>query len=128
MVEIHVEQMVFLDEVLFNEITGWRLTAQAPIGEVARYIGDRNRGYLWNLLAGYTVEDYLSCYEIKEGYYNTEEFLRWLEEDLLPYCEVYPDRNSVIIIDNVRAYCDDRIINIIRVHGLLVRYLPLYCF
>jgi len=32
--------MVFLDEALFNETTGWRATAWAPIGEAARYIGD----------------------------------------------------------------------------------------
>ena len=107
MIGIHAEQMIFLDEALFNETTGWRLTAQAPIGETARYIGDRNREYLWSLLTGYTVEGYLSCYEIKEGYYNTEEFLRWLEEDFLPCCEIYLDKNSVIIIDNVGAYYDD---------------------
>ena len=128
MIGIHAEQMIFLDEALFNETTGWRSTAWAPIGEAARYIGDRNRGHSWSLLAGYTVEGYLPCYEVKEGYYSTEEFLRWLEEDLLPCCEVYSGRNSVIIMDNAGAYCDDRIVNIIRVHGLLVRYLPPYCF
>ena len=127
MVAIHAEQMVFLDEALFNEIIGWRTTAWAPIGEAARYIGDRNRGYSWSLLAGYTVDGYLPCYEVKEGYYNKEEFLRWLEEDLLPCCEAYPVKNSVIVMDNAGSYIDDRIANIIRAHGLLVRYLPPYC-
>ena len=79
------------------------------------------------MFAGYTVNDYLSCYEVKEGYYNKEEFLRWLEEDFLPCCEVYPGKNSVIIIDNTGSYIDDRIANIIRVYSLLVRYLPSYC-
>ena len=68
--------MVFLDEALFNETTGWRLIAWAPIGEAARYIGDRNRGHLWSLLAGYTVDGYLPYYEIKKGYYNNKNFLR----------------------------------------------------
>lgn len=34
------EQLVFIDETLFNETTGWRCHAWAPIGEPARY----NRG------------------------------------------------------------------------------------
>ena len=79
------------------------------------------------MLAGYTVDGYLPCYEAKEGYYNKEEFLRWLEEDLLPCCEVYPGKNSVIVMDNAGSHTDDRIVNIIRAHGLLVRYLPPYC-
>ena len=84
MVVIHAEQIVFLDEALFNEIIGWRATVWVSIGEVARYIGDRNRGYSWNLLTGYIVDDYLPYYKTKEGYYNKKKFLRWLEEDLLP--------------------------------------------
>ncbi len=119
--------MVFLDEALFNEITGWRATVWASIGEAARYIGDRNRGYSWNLLAGYTVDNYLPCYEAKEGYYNKEEFLRWLEKDLLLCCEIYSSKNSVIIINNTGSHIDDRIANTIRAHDLLVRYLSFYC-
>jgi len=79
------------------------------------------------LLAGYTVDGYLPCYEVKEGYYNKEEFLRWLEEDLLLCCEVYPGKNSVIIMNNTDSYIDDRIVNTIRVYDLLVRYPSPYC-
>ncbi len=126
MVVIHAEQIVFLDEVLFNKITGWRATAWAPIGKAARYIGDRNREYSWNLLTGYTVDSYLPCYKIKEGYYNKEEFLWWLEENLLLCCKIYPSKNSVIVMNNTGSYIDDRIVNIIRAHDLFVRYLPPY--
>src|SRR6266536_3901692 len=113
MVGIHAEQIVFLDEVLFNEITGWRASVWAPIDKTARYIGDRNRGYSWNLLTGYIVDDYLPYYKTKEGYYNKKKFLRWLEVDLLPCYKAYPGKNSVIIMDNTGSYTDDRIINII---------------
>ena len=118
--------MVFLDEVLFNEIIGWRAMVWVSIGKIARYIGDRNRGYSWSLLIGYTVDDYLPCYEIKEDYYNKEEFLRWLEEDLLLCCEIYPGKNSVIIMNNTGSHTEDRIVNTIRAYGFLVRYLPPY--
>jgi|SRR6266536_5132306 len=71
---IRAHQMVFLDESLFNETTGWRLTAWAPIGQAARYSGSRRRGRNWSLLAAYSIKDYLSNYVVKEGYFNTEEF------------------------------------------------------
>ena len=34
---LRAEQMVFVDETLFNESTGWRHRAYAPIGQPARY-------------------------------------------------------------------------------------------
>ncbi len=120
--------MIFLDEVLFNEITGWRAMIWASIGKTTRYIGDRNRGYSWNLLTEYIVDDYLPCYKIKEGYYNKKEFLRWLKKDFLPCYKAYSGKNSVIIINNTDSYTDDRIVNIICVYDLLVRYLSSYYF
>jgi hypothetical protein len=44
MAHIQAEQMVLLDESLFNKVTGWRLTAWAPIGAEGRYLSDRTRG------------------------------------------------------------------------------------
>ncbi len=118
--------MVFLDETLFNEIIDWRATAWTPIDKTTRYIDDRNREYSWNLLTGYTIDDYLPYYKIKEGYYNKKKFLQWLEEDLLPCYKIYPGKNNVIIINNTGSYTNNRITNIIRAHDLLVRYLPSY--
>jgi hypothetical protein len=71
---LRAENMVFLDESLFNETTGWRLTAWAPIGEPVRYTGDRNRGHSWSLLAAYTTRGYLPCWIVKGGYFNLETF------------------------------------------------------
>jgi hypothetical protein len=106
MAGILAEQMVFLDESMFNETTGWRLTAWAPIGEAARYTGNMNRGYTWNFLTVYTTTGYLPCYVTREGYFNTETFLQWLEKELLSHCHAYPGLNSVIVLDNASAYCD----------------------
>ncbi len=49
-----------------------------------------------------------------------------VRKDLLPCYKTYPGKNSVIVIDNTGSYTDDRIINTIRAHGLLVRYLSPY--
>ena len=66
---LRAENMVFLDESLFNETTGWRLTAWAPLGEYVRYAGDRTRGQSWSFLAAYSVHGYLPCWTVKEGYF-----------------------------------------------------------
>ena len=76
MIAIHAEQIVFLDETLFNEIIDWRATTWTPIDKTTRYIDDRNREHSWNLLTGYTIDDYLPYYKIKENYYNKKKFLR----------------------------------------------------
>ena len=42
--DISAEQMVFIDESLFKQQTGWRLMAYGPIGSPARYADDMARG------------------------------------------------------------------------------------
>jgi hypothetical protein len=101
--------MVFLDETLFNEVTGWRLMAWAPIGRDGRYTGDRKRGHIWSILAAYATTGYLPYYVAKEGYFNTESFHKWIVEDLLPYCNLFPGPRSVIILDNASSHCDPSI-------------------
>ena len=126
MTGIRAEQMVFLDESLFNETTGWRLTAWAPIGQAARYTGNRTRGHSWSLLAAYTTGGYLPCWTVKEGYFNAESFYRWLVDELLPHCQPYPGPNSVIIMDNASSHCNQSIADAITQRGCLSRYLPPY--
>ena len=45
LLRLTAEQLVFVDETLFNETTGWRHQAYAPIGEPARYQASRKRGH-----------------------------------------------------------------------------------
>jgi transposase len=124
--DIRAEQMVFLDESLFNEVTGWRLMAWAPIGVEGRYLGDRTRGSTWSVLAAYSTTGYLPCVVVREGYFNTEAFVQWVTEDLLPHCNAYPGPNSVIIMDNASSHCNPAVEEAILAKGCQVRYLPPY--
>ena len=123
---VNAEQLIFLDEALFNNTTGWRATAWAPIGTAARYSASRNRGTSTSLLAAYNILGYLPCYVVKEGYFNADEFVEWLENDLLPLCNPFPGPNSVIILDNAGAHCPPAIVDAIHRRGCLVRHLPPY--
>jgi hypothetical protein len=65
------EDLVFLDESIFNEKTGWRHYAYALIGYEARYTQEIKRGDTYAILPAYTVNyGYLPCTSIKKGYYN----------------------------------------------------------
>ncbi|KAF1977289.1 hypothetical protein BU23DRAFT_453426, partial [Bimuria novae-zelandiae CBS 107.79] len=69
------EDLVFLNKSIFNEKTGWRHKAYRPVGSTSRYTQDITRGKTWAILLAYTINSYLPCTGIKEGYYNYEEFI-----------------------------------------------------
>ena len=81
---------------------------------------------MWSLFTAYTVLGYLRCYVVKEGYFNLEIFLEWLEERLLFLYNSYPGPNSVIVLDNVGVYISLAVEIAIRRRDYLIQYLLLY--
>jgi len=126
MLHLTAEQLVFVDESLFNESTGWRHRAYAPVDRPARYYASRRRGHLWGVLPVYTVDGYLPYTAIKEGWFKVDDFFEWIVNELLPYYNPFPGPRSVIIIDNASFYCHPRIVEAIREYGYDVRFLPPY--
>ena len=61
------------------------------------------------ILPAYTVNGFLPCTGIKEGWFNGEAFYRWVSDELLPQCNSYPQPKSVIIMDNASIHCNQRI-------------------
>ena len=80
MSQFTADNLVFLDESIFNEKIGWQYWAYALIDEEAWYDANVRRGATWSIVAIMTVNEWLSCTGIKQGYYNTEQFLEWLNE------------------------------------------------
>lgn len=121
------EDLVFLDESIFNEKTGWRHFAYAPIGAPARYEAPINCGRTWAICAAMTIDGWLPCTGFKEGYYNTKEFLYWINNRLLPSLrQEFGPRPKVIIMDNLRIHNDPRVKQAIEAAGHIVRLLPPY--
>ncbi len=121
------EDLVFIDESIFNEKTGWRHRGYGPIGSDARYPADINRGRTWSILPAMTVNGYLPCTGVKEGYYKTFDVLNWLRTALLPALRQNGDaRPRVVILDNVSVHIDAAITEAIEAEGHLVRFLPPY--
>ena len=111
---------------MFDETTGWRHYAWAPIGQDARYHASRTRGKTWSVLPAYTIDGYLPCTGFRLGWFNTESFYRWIVDELLPHCNTYPGPKSVVVMDNASFHCTSRIEEAIRAHGCEVRFLPPY--
>ncbi|KAF1942389.1 hypothetical protein EJ02DRAFT_303682, partial [Clathrospora elynae] len=62
------EDMVFLDESIFNEKTSWRHKAYGLVGNVSCYMQDISRGLTQAILLAYTAKyGYLPCTGIKQG-------------------------------------------------------------
>ena len=109
MSQFTTNDLVFLDEFIFNKKTGWRYRAYALIGEEARYDANVRRGATWNIIAAMTINGWLSCTDIKQDYYNTEQFLEWLNELLATLRQMYRDKSLVIILDNLSVHIDARV-------------------
>lgn len=100
--------------------------AYAPIGHEARYSASVRRGKTWSILAAMTLEGWLDCTGIKEGYYNRENLCSWLKESLLPALDRVYGRPIVIILDNCSTHIDDEVREIVQTAGHILHYLPPY--
>ena len=121
------EDLVFLDESIFNEKSGWWHKAYGPVGHESRYTQDIQRGSTWAILPAYTsTHGYLPCTGIK-GYYNHEQFIQWIQSQLIPTLRhFYGDRPMVIVLDNVSIHTNDNVRQVLESAGYLVQYLPPY--
>jgi transposase len=126
MYDISAEQMVFIDESLFKQQTGWRLMAYGPIGSPARYANDIARGNTWSILPAYTVDRYLPCTSIRLGFFNGEAFVSWVLNELLPHLNSFPEPWSVVCLDNLNVHLDARVQTALKERGCLIKFLPPY--
>jgi len=123
MLRLTAEQLVFVNEFLFNEITDWRHQAYASVDQSARYQVSRTREHCWSVLSIYTKDEYLFCIDIRENWFNDETFFRWLADELLPLCSFFSTSRSVIIMNNASVHCNSRIEELIISHGCQISYL-----
>jgi hypothetical protein len=74
MLDVTTKQVVFIDESIFKQQTGWRLIACAPIGQPARYSDDMTQGDTWS---------------IRKGFFNGDTFVSWVLNELLPHLNLF---------------------------------------
>jgi hypothetical protein len=60
--QIDAQDLIFIDESIFNKKTSWRHHAYAPIGHEARYEIDIQQGKTWSIWAAILLDDWLPMY------------------------------------------------------------------
>lgn len=97
------EQLIFLDESGVNSKTGERTRGWGKKGEVVRYKVPAAKGENFSVLPAMTVDGYIVC-KVYQGSVNSVTFKAFVTEDLLPLCNPWPGRRSVIVMDNAAIH------------------------
>ncbi len=116
MLHLTAEQLMFVNEFLFNEITDYCHQAYASVDQSARYQVSRTREHCWSVLSIYMKDEYLFCIDIREDWFNDETFFWWLADELLSLCSFFSISRSVIIMNNASVHCNSRIKELIISH------------
>jgi DDE superfamily endonuclease len=78
-------------------------------------------------MAATTLSGWLPCSVLKKGYYNKDQFYRFITEFLIPCLkEAYGDAGKAVVMDNVQIHCDEAVRNALERAGYVVQYLPPY--
>ncbi len=108
LLQLMTEQLIFIDETLFNETTKWHHQVYASVDESVRYQVSRKRKHFWSILSMYMINDYLFCINIHEDWFNDKTFFQWLADKLLSLCSFF-SISSVIIMNNVSIHYNHQI-------------------
>ncbi len=124
MLRLMTEQLVFVNEFLFNEITDWCYQVYASVDQSARYQVFKTKEHCWSVLSIYIKDEYLFCIDIHEDWFNDETFFQWLADELLSLCSFFLISKSMIIMNNASVHCNSRIKELIISHECQISYLP----
>ena len=90
MTEWRPDQLVFVDESAANERTGDRKYGWAPVGAVAEVSELLKYTEKWSILPMFTVDGY-EAWEVIHGSYNTELFNAFIENQVIPRMNPFPN-------------------------------------
>jgi transposase len=117
-----VEQVVAIDESACNERTGDRKYGWSPIGQSVELEYSMKRSERWSLLPAMTVDGYFA-HRIFQGAITAAIMEDFLEFDVLPYCT---PGYHVLLMDNASIHRSTTIVQLCRVFGVQLEYLPPY--
>lgn len=119
------EMFVFCDESGTDRRDGVRRTAWAPPGVTPIATGKFERGTRFHILPAISVDGIIDLLVYK-GQSNKEGFVAWVKDCVLPKMNPFPDRNSILVMDNASWHHGDEITKACFDAGVLLWYLPPY--
>lgn len=93
-------QLVFLDESSFDYAVCNRYKAWGHRGDRTWVRTIFQRGKRYSLLAASCLDIPMFACILESENMKKEDFYRWCEEVLIPNCRPFPERRSVIVMDN----------------------------
>jgi hypothetical protein len=117
-------QYVFVDESGCDKRIGYRRTGWAPLGVTPVQIARFQREQRFQILPAYTQDGILLAH-VFQGSTNAAVFEEFIEQ-LLPLCNPWPERNSVLVMDNASIHHTAHIKQMCRDAGVKLIYLPPY--
>ncbi|KAF7337054.1 Tc1-mariner class transposase [Mycena venus] len=117
---------IFADKTSKNDHTLARKYGRAPSGMRATtdaYAFNRDIGY--SVGAAMSKEGYLAV-KVLPGAFDSWDFLEFVSEQVVPLMNAWPQKHSVLVIDNCRIHHNDVLLEIIAANKSLLLYLPPY--
>lgn len=99
-----------------NEYTANCQYVWAPVGAKAVSSTPTTQSKRYSILPAYIIDGYLA-WHIYEGSYNADQYMEFIQDELLPLYNPFPEHSNVCIMDNAS----------IHIIQLQVQYLY-YCF
>ena len=121
-VDLPLENLIFLDETGFNHYTT-RNYGYSPVGTPATLIVPTVRGINQSLMCAISTAGLIS-WSLKGGAYNTQTFKEFIVEKLVPYFRANPEK--ILVMDNVQFHKTVTVQELLRDNNIRYMYLPPY--
>jgi hypothetical protein len=119
------DQFVFVDEKRKDDRTTYRRRGRARRGHRARSSIQFVRGVGYSVLPALTIDGFLSA-EVTAGAFTMATFERFIFQEVVPFMNPYPGKNSILVMDNCRIHKSRLLVSILRGMGMRVLFLPPY--
>ena len=117
-------QLVYVDESGCDKRIGFRRTGWSPLGTTPVKAAQYQRESRFQILPAYT-QDGILLSRVFQGSTDSTVFEDYIEQ-LLHHCGRYPERNSVLVMDNASFHRTKRIEQLCADAGIRLMYLPPY--
>lgn len=122
------ENLIFLDEVSFNNRDMLRKRGYALKGQKLLYRGEFQRKPRVSLLCFLSINGIEEVYQT-DGTFDRKIFVQYCRDFAVGSKRVYtyPGKNSIWILDGAKIHCDSKFTSYLRSLGIYPIFLPAYC-
>lgn len=117
------DQLVFLDETGFSEHSR-RAYGYSSKNTPAYITVPANRGINRSAMCAITFNDGLIASEFRIGSFNSQLFIEFIENKLVPYFRQHPEK--ILIMDNARIHKTAEVERILHSNGIAFKFLTPY--